>query len=172
VANHGRQTVARSGDAVQGGDSAALRLVEALSARRAIVRLCERPANVVQPVLKIVIRENSLAKPVIESYRNTGQDRKGPHVACARSYGLEYTASGDKSRRRATSASAALIPVAVNGASGCCAVAWQCRMRSSFGMTVPRMEHQEAAALTLPVFPVELSSSSAAARRDARPSDH
>ena len=71
--------MASGGDIKEGGNGAAVSLVQALSARRAIVRLCERPAYVFQPVLKIMSRKNSLAKPVIKSYRQAGQNRKGPY---------------------------------------------------------------------------------------------
>ena len=79
MAGDGRQPMARGGNVGQGGDGALLRLIEALSAWRTVVRLGERPADVVQPVLEIPVREHPLAKPVIEPNRQASRDREGPN---------------------------------------------------------------------------------------------
>src|SRR5471030_3400339 len=71
--------MARGGNVGQGGDGALLRLIEALSAWRTVVRLGERPADVAQPVLKIPVREHALAKPGIEPNRQASRDREGPN---------------------------------------------------------------------------------------------
>ena len=71
--------MARGGNVGQGGDGALRRLIEALATGRTVVRLGERPADVVPPIFKIPVREHPLAKPVIEPNRQASRDREGPN---------------------------------------------------------------------------------------------